>query len=88
MGHSGFYIFSLISFLLAIFGSCQTDTLSVNSQLTSGQYLTSADGYYQLIYQSNGILIGYSVSDGTTFWQSAGPVSPGTAGFIIIQYDF
>lgn len=56
----------------------QTDTLAPGGSLSSGQSLTSADGYYKLILQSTGALVGYSVSDGTTFW-SAGPTS-GSAG--------
>ena len=81
-----FYIFSFISTLLAIFVSCQTDTLSQNSILYSGQYLTSADGYYKLVYESSGIVTGYSVSDGTVFWQSKGPII-GSAGTVIFFID-
>ena len=79
----GFYFFTLISSLIAIFVSCETDTLSQNSKLNSGQYLISVDGYYKLVYESSGIITGYSVLDGTVFWQSNGPII-GSAGITIL----
>lgn len=73
---SSFAVFIAISSIHLI--NSQSDTLAPGGSLSSGQYLTSADGYYQLILKSTGALVGYSVSDGTTFW-SAGP-SSGSAG--------
>ena len=73
-----FGVVSIISIFLVLV-NCQSDTLAFTGVLTSGQSLTSADGYYQLILQSSGALIGYSISDSATFW-TAGPSNGSPAG--------
>jgi hypothetical protein len=73
-----FGVVSIISIFLVLV-NCQSDTLAFTGVLTSGQSLTSADGYYQLILHSSGALIGYSVSDSATFW-TAGPSNGSPAG--------
>lgn len=73
----GLFMFIIVS-SLSVSVISQSDTMAPGGSLSSGQSLTSADGYYQLTLQSTGALVGYSVSDGTTFW-SAGP-SSGSAG--------
>ena len=84
-GRSGRYLgWCIFSLLLAVLVNCETDTLIGGSALYSGQYLTSADGYYKLVYESNGIITGSSVSDGKIFWQSNGPPSSRKAG--LLQY--
>jgi hypothetical protein len=62
----------------------QSDILAPGGSLSSGQFLTSADGRYQLILKSTGALVGYSVSDETTFW-SAGPSSGRTGPGAILS---
>ena len=77
----------ILSLLLLVSVQCQTDTLNVGSALYSGQYLTSVDGYYKLIYESSGIITGYSISDGKTFWQSNGPSASRKAGLLHRRND-
>eukprot|EP01036_Dinobryon_divergens_P022213 gene22213-30453_t len=60
----------------------------MGSSLSPGQSLTSADGYYQLILQRTGALIGYSVLDKTPFWGTALLRSGNfTAGSLILKAD-
>ena len=69
-----------ISFISVLVNCQSSDTLASLGSLSSGQYLISADGYYQLILRSSGALVGYSVSGSTNFWTSTLPPSGRSAG--------
>ncbi len=61
------------------------DTLSSGTRLLSGQWLTSANGRYRLLYQSDGNLVLYDDVDRTAPWASnTGGTSAGQA---IMQSD-
>jgi hypothetical protein len=61
------------------------DTLQAGARLLAGQALTSANGRYRLLYQTDGNLVLYDDGDRTVPWSSA--TSGTSAGQAIMQAD-
>lgn len=61
------------------------DTLMMNERLMPGQYLQSANGYYRLLYQTDGNLVLYDSLAGTVLWAS--DTSGSSAGTAVLQAD-
>ena len=60
--------------------------LNEGDRLEFGDYLESPSGYYRLLLENNGNVVGYDVSSGDTFWSTR--TSGNYSGVIYLQLKY